>query len=278
MMVLSVVPGTPPKPAVLEEASVAKRAVPTEESTPKSESAAETPDPSKAEVAPEVHATTPEEAPETQATDAEAAEGSDGSDVIPVPEIAASRGKDPLGARIQTLNPDLAAVLGVPGGKGVLLLDVESGGLAEKVGLKSGDVITRVGKYKVTSSEDVLRLLELGPSASSIRAYREGTERVAKFKLVAAVAPKSEEPAAEAPQAEAPAAIAPQSTEADAAAPAVKAPEADAAPVPQAETTQPATPQVLPLERALQDLQKELQLLKEEVRRIRAELDQLKST
>jgi len=56
-----------------------------------------------------------------------------------------------FGLQLQDLTADLSDALGVPDGKGVLVSDVDEGGPAEDVGIRSGMVITKVGRFTVSS-------------------------------------------------------------------------------------------------------------------------------
>jgi serine protease Do len=52
---------------------------------------------------------------------------------------------------LQDLTADLSDALGVPGGQGVLVSDVDEGGPAHEVGIRAGMVIVKVGRYAVNS-------------------------------------------------------------------------------------------------------------------------------
>ncbi|MBA1159322.1 Do family serine endopeptidase [Microvirga mediterraneensis] len=62
-----------------------------------------------------------------------------------------------VGLRLQEITPAIAQALGRPDDKGVLVASVEPGGPAEKAGIKSGDVITRIGDQAVESGRDLTR-------------------------------------------------------------------------------------------------------------------------
>ncbi|MGA3172596.1 MAG: trypsin-like peptidase domain-containing protein [Chthoniobacteraceae bacterium] len=62
-----------------------------------------------------------------------------------------SAGRRLFGLQLQDLTPDLSDALGVPGGQGVLVADVDDGGPAKDVGIRSGMVILKVGRYDVSS-------------------------------------------------------------------------------------------------------------------------------
>jgi S1-C subfamily serine protease len=64
-------------------------------------------------------------------------------------ELSASRKL--YGLQLQDLTADLSDALGVPGGKGVLVSDVDEEGPARKVGIRAGMVILKVGRFEVDS-------------------------------------------------------------------------------------------------------------------------------
>jgi S1-C subfamily serine protease len=55
------------------------------------------------------------------------------------------------GLQLQDLTADLSDALGAPGGKGVLVSDVDEDGPAHDVGIRSGMVIVKVGRFEVNS-------------------------------------------------------------------------------------------------------------------------------
>jgi len=81
-----------------------------------------------------------------------------------------------LGVRIQDLNTDLRAALSLDGADGVLISDVQDDGPAKAAGLKSGDVVTHVGKAGVTSTGQFRNLI------ASSQANRKVTLRVVRGK------------------------------------------------------------------------------------------------
>ncbi len=56
-----------------------------------------------------------------------------------------------FGLQLQDLTADLSDALGVPGGQGVVVSDVDEGSPAEDVGIRSGMVIVKVGRFAVNS-------------------------------------------------------------------------------------------------------------------------------
>jgi S1-C subfamily serine protease len=57
-----------------------------------------------------------------------------------------------FGLQLQDLTADLSDALGVPGGQGVLVSDVDEGSPAHDAGIQSGMVIVKVGRFAVNST------------------------------------------------------------------------------------------------------------------------------
>lgn len=64
-----------------------------------------------------------------------------------------------LGVGIQPLTPQLAEKFGVPDGKGVLVNEVFAGDPADQAGMKSGDIITRIGNERLESPNQLSRVV-----------------------------------------------------------------------------------------------------------------------
>jgi serine protease Do len=73
-----------------------------------------------------------------------------------------------LGVAIQKLTPELAESLGVDSGQGALVAQVTSGGPAEKVGLKAGDVITTYDGKRVDTHHELPMLVAETPIGKSV--------------------------------------------------------------------------------------------------------------
>jgi S1-C subfamily serine protease len=56
-----------------------------------------------------------------------------------------------FGLQLQNLTADLSDALGVPGGQGVLVSDVESGSPSDDAGIRAGMVVLKIGRYAVNS-------------------------------------------------------------------------------------------------------------------------------
>jgi len=62
-----------------------------------------------------------------------------------------------IGLGLQTLTPDIAESLGLPkGSKGAVISDVTPGSVAERAGLKEGEVIVEIDRKPISSSEDAV--------------------------------------------------------------------------------------------------------------------------
>src|SRR5262249_7405455 len=70
-----------------------------------------------------------------------------------------------LGIQVDNLNQQLGDYFGVKNGEGVLVKSVEKGSVAEKGGMKAGDVIIRAENEKVTDRSDLRRI---------VRSHRDG--------------------------------------------------------------------------------------------------------
>ncbi|MHC4990172.1 MAG: trypsin-like peptidase domain-containing protein [Planctomycetota bacterium] len=73
-----------------------------------------------------------------------------------------------LGVRVRALPEDIARDLRLPGEAGIFVLDVEVGGPADRGGIEARDIIMSVGRYHVTSVEELGQLLELADADEQI--------------------------------------------------------------------------------------------------------------
>ncbi len=83
-------------------------------------------------------------------------------------EDAKARARKFFGLSLQDLTPKLAESLGFEPGTGVLIADVDARSVAEKGGMKQGLVITQLGRYEVTSVQQVEELLKAVDSGSQV--------------------------------------------------------------------------------------------------------------
>jgi len=96
-------------------------------------------------------------------------------DATPVASESATEG---FGLRAEALSPDLAERLRVPYTRGVVVIDVASGGPADAAGLRRGDVILEVSRQPVSDSADLSRALASLAPGDSVLLYvhRPGAE------------------------------------------------------------------------------------------------------
>jgi serine protease Do len=83
-------------------------------------------------------------------------------------EAARARARKFFGLTLQDLTPKLAETLGFPAGAGVVIADVDARSVAEAAGLKQGLVITQLGRYEVTSVQQVEELLKAVDAGSQV--------------------------------------------------------------------------------------------------------------
>jgi S1-C subfamily serine protease len=97
-----------------------------------------------------------------------------------------------FGVQCANLNRDLASALGVSKEEGVLVLQVVSGGNADRVGFRAGDVISAAGNQAVASVEALARALSAAPSGITLHTVRRSDERDVTVLLVATPATPTE--------------------------------------------------------------------------------------
>jgi len=96
-----------------------------------------------------------------------------------------------IGVTVAELRPDLARRLGLEPRSGLLVADVVARSPAHRAGLKTGDVLTRVGPFAVRSVRDLLESLSRFPVGSDVElAFRR------RGNPLAASVPLQENPAA----------------------------------------------------------------------------------
>jgi serine protease Do len=83
-----------------------------------------------------------------------------------------------IGVRIQSVSPDLAEGLKLPGAKGALVASVTPGGPAEAAGIKQGDVVLKFDGRDVTEMRGLPRIVAETPVAKSVDVvvWRKGKE------------------------------------------------------------------------------------------------------
>jgi serine protease Do len=90
-----------------------------------------------------------------------------------------------LGVKIQNVDDDTAASLGLPESKGALVSEVTVGGPAAASGIKSQDTILQVNGEKIADSRDLARkIAEFAPDTSvDVKVWRNNSEQSIKVKL-----------------------------------------------------------------------------------------------
>lgn len=104
------------------------------------------------------------------------------------PEFQKEREKEPdekIGARVQELTPSLASRYRISGvKKGVVVIGIDDGSLAEEMGLQEGDVILEVNRKKIESMKDYDRALKDASVEKGIlfHIHRKGSSFYLTFK------------------------------------------------------------------------------------------------
>ncbi len=88
-------------------------------------------------------------------------------DLLPVPKPdAVVQARDLLGIGIEPLTPATSQKYGLNSEDGMLITEVARGSVAAKAGLKAGDVIVQLGRYRVATLDDFGALLHQMPKGS----------------------------------------------------------------------------------------------------------------
>ena len=90
-----------------------------------------------------------------------------------------------LGVQVQTMTPEMADSLGLDSATGALVAEAQAGSPAAAAGLKSGDVITQLGKARIEDGRDLARKVAgIGPNQSvELTFQRDGKEQKVTLKL-----------------------------------------------------------------------------------------------
>ncbi len=90
-----------------------------------------------------------------------------------------------LGVKIQNVDEDTAASLGLSEAKGALVSEVTANGPAAEAGLKAQDAILQVNSDKIADSRDLARkIAEMSPNATvDVKIWRNNAEQSVKVKL-----------------------------------------------------------------------------------------------
>lgn len=98
---------------------------------------------------------------------------------------AASEARTTLGIHVQDLTPELAGLFGIKPEAGILVADVEPGGLASQAGMQRGDVITKANDknlQRAAELENFLKTVKKG-AALKIEVIRKGKPAVLTMSL-----------------------------------------------------------------------------------------------
>lgn len=98
-----------------------------------------------------------------------------------------------LGLGVMDLNKQLAEYFEVPGGRGVLVSEVEKDGPGAKAGLKAGDVIVSLGAADVDDIDDIHWALSdsKGGDTVTVGYIRKGDRRAATVTVAEAASPRA---------------------------------------------------------------------------------------
>lgn len=260
-----------------------------------------------------------EEEPEKLESDSSEAPSSDSTipaaveddEAAPVPPVSGAPRTEAFGARCQPMNEGLAAALGVADPRGMLVLEVTPGGIADVAGVRAGDVITRIADLEIADGERLSHVLETCPRITSVRAWRQGSVRELKVTFptrkallaratavakVESATPEPEKAVATEPEK----AAAPESAAEELAIPVTPPPSPEAeklpdiaanpTPAPESQTPEVAEPKRDKGEEAttpdaaetrspesLEDLQRMIRDLRDEVGRLRGEVKRLRT-
>ena len=90
-----------------------------------------------------------------------------------------------LGVKIQNVDEDTAASLGLKEPKGALISEVTPSGPAASSGLKAQDAILQINEEKIADSRDLARkIAELNPDTTvDVKVWRNNAEQIVKVKL-----------------------------------------------------------------------------------------------
>lgn len=88
-----------------------------------------------------------------------------------------------LGVRVEKLTPELGEALGMPTGKGVVVLEVIEDTPAQKAGVRAGDVIIEVAGHEVNDRDDLTKALSDEAGRVDIVLTRKGSRRTVQADL-----------------------------------------------------------------------------------------------
>ena len=80
-----------------------------------------------------------------------------------------------FGMSVQEITPEIAGQLGLPVKKGLIVVDVQGGSLADEVGIQPQDIILQVNKAKITTMKEYLReIAKAGEKGSILLLIKRG--------------------------------------------------------------------------------------------------------
>jgi serine protease Do len=96
---------------------------------------------------------------------------------VPTPD-AVIQAKKRLGLGIEQVTPMLAKKYGLATEAGLLVTDVQRGSVAANAGIEPGDVVMALGRYRVSTLDDLSALIQRLPATGrvGIRVARQDTE------------------------------------------------------------------------------------------------------
>jgi serine protease Do len=73
-----------------------------------------------------------------------------------------------FGMTVQEITPDIAGQLGLPVKKGIIVVDVQQGSLADEVGIQPQDIILQINKKKVATMKEYKQEIAKAGSKGSV--------------------------------------------------------------------------------------------------------------
>ena len=91
------------------------------------------------------------------------------------------------GVHVQSIDPVMQRYLRLSSSEGVIITDVEKRSSGEKAGLKIGDVILKVDGNKISSAQDIIRVIDEGlhkvGDVLSLNIVRQNKNLILKLQL-----------------------------------------------------------------------------------------------
>ena len=102
-----------------------------------------------------------------------------------------------LGVTIQSIDAEMATSLDLPAARGAIVTSVQSGGPADRAGLKRGDVITAINKQPVVDTNVLRNVVASMPPGSNVQVSAVRNGRDQNFQVALAELPDKPEPESE---------------------------------------------------------------------------------